>query len=387
MAWDALLACAASPFTSAHLRSLRELAGSELDWHAVLNLTKSHGLLALVHERLSEISDAVPDDIRRAVSREFEQNARQTLWLAQLLFNVSDLFQRHGIEAMPYKGPILAQQLYGNVTLRQYSDIDILIRSADVPRASLVLQEAGFTAALELSAREERDYIAAGYEYTFHGLKNPNVLEVQWRILPRFHAVDFEVAECFRRAQKIFIGERPVATLSNEDLLLVLCVHAAKHAWSKLSWIRDVAELSQMRNVDWGQVIREAGRLGLRRIVAMTFQIANQMLRTPLPPAIQPLMEADGAVCWIAQQTCQQIRTGDEMEVESLAYFRFMTQLRERPIDRLRFWFRLATTPSVSEWSLVRLPDVFSPLYHGVRAVRLGSRLFRGRRFRPRTSL
>jgi len=248
---DVLLACAASPFTSAHLQSLRELAGSELDWCAVLNLANGHGLLPLMYERLSEISDAVPDETRRAVSWEWEQNARQTLWLTQLLFEVSDLFHRHGIEAMPYKGPVLAQQLYGNVTLRQYSDIDILIRAADVPRATLVLQDAGFTPALELRAREERDYIAAGYEYTFHGLKNRNVLEVQWRILPRFHSVDFEVAEFFRRAQKILIGERPISTLGQEDLLLVLCAHAAKHAWSKLSWIRDVAELAQLQIVDW----------------------------------------------------------------------------------------------------------------------------------------
>jgi putative nucleotidyltransferase-like protein len=376
-AWNFLLACAATPFTGECMHRVRTLANREHDWKAVLNLAEVHGLLPIVYERLSEIEVSAPDEIRHAASQAFAQNARQTLWLTQLLLKISDLFQRQGIEALPYKGPVLAQLLYGSVTLRQYSDVDILVRAADVPRARLVLQQAGFIPSLHLSAGEEQAYIAGGYEYTFHSAQNPNVLELQWRIVPRFWEVGFDTTHFRGRSQNIEIAGNAIATLGNEDLILVLCVHAAKHAWSKLSWVRDVAELSQAPNLDWEQVVREARQLGIQRIVGLTFRLAMEILSMPVPLAVQPLIDADSAVRRIADETCRGLELGAEPNVESLAYFRFMAELRERRIDRLRFWWRLAVTPSVNEWSLVRLPVFLFPLYRAVRMGRLGTRLMR----------
>jgi Uncharacterised nucleotidyltransferase len=378
-AWKFLLAGAASPFSGEHRRYVRSVAEGELDWHAVLGLAKVHGLLPIVQQRLIEMDGFVPDGIKREASEAFEQNARQTLWLTQLLLKVSELFQREGIEALPYKGPVLAQLLYGNVTLRQYSDIDVLVQAADVPRARIVLQQAGFRAALQLNAREERAYIATGYEYTFHSAKNPNVLELQWRILSRFYAADFEPADFFIRSRKIQIGDTSITTLGAEDLMLVLCGHAAKHAWCKLSWIRDVAELSQARNLDWDQVLEEAARAGIQRIVGITFLLAMKMFSTPVPDPVQRLIETDIAIGRIAAEVSRNLERGVEPDVDSFAYFRFVSQLRERRRDRLRFWWRLAGTPSVGEWSVVRLPTFLFPLYRVVRAGRLVERLIRSR--------
>ena len=378
-AWKFLLACTATPFTREHLQRARELAHKDHDCRTLLSLAEAHGLLPIVQERLREIAEAVPEETRRAASTAFAQSVRQTLWLTQLLLDISERFQRHGIEALPYKGPVLAQLLYGDVTLRQYSDIDILVRGTDVPRASHVLHQAGFIADPQLSAREEHAYIASGYEYMFHGRRNPNVLELQWRILPRFWTVDFATAEFFKHSQKIAIAERPVSTLGNEDLLLVLSAHAAKHTWSRLSWIRDIAELAQSRNLDWDRVIQEAGRLGIQRMVAVTFQLAMTMLGTPLPSAVQPLIDADPTVERIAEETRGDLEAGVEPALESLGYFRSVARLRERRIDRFCFWWRLAATPGVNEWALVRLPGFLFPLYQGVRIARLGGRLIRNR--------
>ena len=377
--WNFLLACAASPFTSEHRYALRASARNGLEWEAALSLAQVQGLLPLLHERLAEIGDLVPDVIRRAVTRAFEQNARQTLWLTQVLFDVNDLFQRHGIEALPYKGAVLAQLLYGNVALRQYSDVDVMVRAADVHRARAVLQDSGFISALYLSVREEQAYIATGYEYTFHAGRYTNVLELQWRVLPHFYAIDFDVAGFFRRSQKIRICERTLATLGNEDLLLVLCAHAAKHGWAKLSWTREVAELAQSRKIHWDRVMEPCRSLGIRRIVAATFCIASKLLGTPVPAAVLPLILHDDALGQIAREVSRGIESGQEHDVESLAYFRSMAQLRERRRDRLQFWWRLATVPSLGEWSLVGLPGILFPLYRGIRVARLGARLIRSR--------
>jgi Uncharacterised nucleotidyltransferase len=378
-AWNFLLACAATPFSRDHRQRARDLARNQHDFRTVLSLAEAHGLIPVVHERVGEIADAVSDEARLAASTAFAQNARQTLWLTQLLLKVSNLFQQRRIEALPYKGPVLAQLLYGNVTLRQYSDLDILVRAADVPRARDILQQAGFVPAFQLSTREEQAYLATGYEYIFHDVSNPNVLELQWRILPRFWTVDFDSTGFFARSQNIAIGERIIPTLGHENLLLVLCAHAAKHAWSKLSWVRDIAELAQSCQLDWDQVVQQSGRLGIQRIVAVTFQLAMKMLSTPVPNAVLPLIDNDGTVARIAEKTRRALEARVEPDVESLAYFQFIARLREGGMDRLRFWWRLAATPGVNEWALVRLPGFLFPLYRGVRIGRLGARLIRYR--------
>jgi hypothetical protein len=75
----------------------------------------------------------------------------------------------------------------------------------------------------------------------------------------------------------------------------------------------------------------------------------------------------------------RELAAADEYSSESLRYFRLMLGLRERARDKLRFLFRLAFTPSIGEWEVVRLPAPLFPLYRIIRLFRLAGRLSRSR--------
>jgi Uncharacterised nucleotidyltransferase len=62
-----------------------------------------------------------------------------------------------------------------------------------------------------------------------------------------------------RSVEYEFEGMR-ARTLCNEDLMLVLCVHAAKHEWFQLGMVRDIAALARLE-LDWQWTMFEAGRL------------------------------------------------------------------------------------------------------------------------------
>src|SRR5207244_4939705 len=98
---------------------------------------------------------------------------------------------------------------------------------------------------------EEGAYMYAGYEFVFDFGEHRNLLEIQWRILPRFYAVDFNIERFFDRAIAVDLCERAVRTLCPEDLMLVLCVHAAKHAWTQIFWIRGIGDMSRFQLLDW----------------------------------------------------------------------------------------------------------------------------------------
>jgi hypothetical protein len=67
---------------------------------------------------------------------------------------------------------------------------------------------------------------------------------------------------------------------------------------------------------------------------------------------------------------------GADHNTESISYFWLMIRARERWRDRTKFLWRLILTPSIGEWSAIRLPAQLFPLYRVVRIFRLLSRLF-----------
>jgi len=168
--------------------------------------------------------------------------------------------------------------------------------------------------------------------------------------------------------------------LSPEDLLLVLCVHAAKHGWTQLSWLRDITQLAGMSGLDWNYIREEASRLGIQRIVALNFVLCGRLFGASLPPMADPFAPdpwaCDALTSTLADEIVTGLRSGVCREPESLAYFRWTMRLRERRRDRARLLWRLTSTPSIGEWNTVKLPAPLFPLYRMVRVFRLARRLF-----------
>jgi len=373
--FDLLLACCADVSQSERIDRIRMILSSPLDWQRLLHLAEHHGVIPQVYDKLSALPDLADSQQLSTLRSRYQHNARKSLWFTGELVRILQHLESLGIEALPYKGPALAELLYGDVTQRQFGDLDILIHPAHVVRAKAALSDLEYQLAISLSGMQEQAYIRSGYEYSFDGPRGRNLLEVQWRILPRFYSIDFEVADFFEGADTVGLGGHTFRTLSAHDLVLVLCAHAAKHAWVRLSWLCDIAQLAKSEQLDWHAIQAEAGRLGIERILAVTFLLAHKLLGSAIPHEIQNWLARDRTARTLAREILPIIGRSRHYETESIPYFRLMMRLRERWQDRMRFAWRLALTPSVGEWSVIRLPDSLFPLYRIVRCFRLGKRL------------
>jgi len=368
-----LLACCSIGRADDDAGPLASLAGASIDWARVVRLAEHHGVGPILYRRLQGIPEAVPQAIRDELRQRYENNARRNLVFVAELFRVLDCFEAHGIEAIPYKGPVLAEAVYGDLALREFSDLDVLVRPQDVPRAKQALKTLQYAPNLDLSAAEERAYLRSGYELTFDGPLGKNLLEIQWAIVPRFFAVDFSVEDFFERATLVDLGGREVKTLSLEDLLLTLCVHAAKHAWTRLCWLRDIAAATQ-QPLHWELLLERARRLGIRRILAVSLTLGSRLLGASAPENVMTSLGRDAMSNGLAEEIARHIPESEEYRTDTIDYFRLMLRLRERSLDRVRLVSRLAFTPSVNEWQLVRLPSALFPLYRVVRMYRLARR-------------
>jgi hypothetical protein len=373
-----LLACCAVDGSG----RVRQFPVEAANWQQVLALADFHGVTPVIHAALNDSPSRereVSTEIRNELRARFEQNVRKNLRMAAELMRVLDCLERAGIAAIPYKGVALAELLYGDIALREFSDLDVLVRASDVPRARTALAQIGFRPNLTLTTPQEQAYLAAGYEYTFDGPAGKNLLEVQWNFVPRFFAVDFGMEDVFRRCVTGAVSGRTTRLLCDGDLLLALSVHAAKHLWRRLCWIRDIAALVQKPGLDAKLVMRASERLGVRRIVDVSLSLAERLLGANVPSALQSSGRFRDQSLALYGEVQRRIPTMEVHSTESIEYFRWMLRLREHASDRALFLARLALTPSVGEWQSVKLPGPLFPLYRVVRLGRLARRLVGGR--------
>src|SRR5579863_6468952 len=352
--FDLLLACCTTEPSGDHIQ---QLLSSQIDWNRWLSLLDHHRVIPQVYRALAGLCRSMPDDTFIALQSSYQENARKALWFTGELVRLVGHLESLGIKTLIYKGPALAKILYGEVTQRQFCDLDILVRPVDVPRARVALLDLGYKSQIELTLRQERDYIDSGYEYAFRNRDNQNLLELQWKILPRFYSVDFDATTFFDRAGEIHLGGSALATLRPSDLMLVLCVHAAKHMWCELSLLCDIAQLASSPRLNWNTIHSQARRLGIERVLLLNLLLANLLLGARLPFSIQQMCRQTTTITTLANEIQLIIARNQHYDAESIPYFRFMIRLRERPQDRARLLARLIFTPSLREWSTIRLPE------------------------------
>jgi Uncharacterised nucleotidyltransferase len=379
--WSLLRAACAEIPRQEKTDRIRLQSRQPIQWKLLIDLAERHGVQPLLYQALVDVEDTVPRDTMPAIEQRYQGNLHKALFLSRELIRIVDRFSALGIEVMPYKGLALAEQIYRDIALRQAGDIDMLIHPQDLPRIRAAVGELGYTPHLTFSAAEERAYLQSGYEYAFDGAAGPNLLEVQWAIQPSFYAIDFDMPAMFQRAMAITVAGYPMKTLRMEDLLLVLSAHAAKHVWGRLVWLCDIARIMTVPTLDWSWIASQARELGIVRIVRVTMLLANHLLDAAIPAAAQESLPEDPASLSVVNDLVNEIKTHIASEtsynVESLAYFRLMMRLRERPADRRRFVQRLVLTPGPGEWQAVRLPAPLFPLYRLVRLARLAAKFVR----------
>jgi hypothetical protein len=346
---------------------LTSMLTPDLDWERVLDSAEHHRLIPAMHGALSG-NNGVPSTLRARVHK----HAWRVLHFTAELQKIARCFEQRGIEFLAHKGPALAQLLYGDPAMRQFGDLDVIVRSRDFRRAKDVLIESGYDSNLRLSPRHEQALLRSGYECSFGLNSARNLVELQWQIVPRFYSINFDIDALFSRSMQVNLDDVALRTLGPEDLLMVLCVHAAKHEWVQLGMLRDIAALMNF-DLDWNWIVAEARRLGIIKILQVSLLAANKLFnvscRKELPSANEDTAELASAVV-------SRLQHNYEPDTESIRYFRAQLQSRERWLDRARFVWRLATTPSVQEWESIQIPDRYFAAYRGVRIARLMKRFF-----------
>ncbi|MEJ2082593.1 MAG: nucleotidyltransferase family protein [Acidobacteriota bacterium] len=342
-----------------------------IDWGYLLGKAAVGGITSLLRWHLNAICpDSMPTRLQAHLYRRFLDRAAQNLRLTAELLEVLQLLGKEGIEAVPLGGPLLAHTLYPHPTLRQFDDLDILVRREEVFRAIRVLAEGGYGPQPDYSAAIERMVLRNDRCFALGKADGTTRLDLHWELLPRSWQVPLPVDAWWRRLRTVALGQRRVPTLRPEDLLVALSVHGFEGMWRSLAWIEDVARLlDRHRCLDWDELWCSCEHPKLARILFVALTVAHRLAGARLPQKVLWWTELDGEVEALAEEVSRRLfedlGRGGDSDVKA-----FHARLESGRMARFPVWLSSVSTPTIADLGL-RLPRPLLPAYRLWRPLRL----------------
>jgi hypothetical protein len=370
---ELLVCCARTRLEPPTAARVSELLERGIDWNRLIVLARRHSVTQLLYWHLRErVQNVAPTAFTQELQRDFRARVDRNLSLAGELLRLLSLFETDGIPVIAFKGPVLAVNVYKNIALRTFDDLDILFQKHDLARATKLLASAGYVPrhagnhikdTLDFRRERERAFVNVAQKHL--------VVDVHWDLPGPQVACKLDVADVFRRARLTQLFGRTVCALSPEDLLLYSCIHATKHARKELSWICDIAEIIRtLPPINWEGLTEKAHRAHSGRMLDVGLVAAADLLDAPVPGHVLHRIKRDSSVQKLVEQVKRQLF--EETETPSpLIYALRDIQMKERRTDKLKIFLFVALVPSSHDYDAVPLPPQMSGLYFAIRPLRL----------------
>lgn len=186
-----LLNCSITHIPDEKIKDIHNLVSRGINWDYLVNIARRHRLNYLLYWQLDEICpEKIPDNVKLQLQEDFQANAHRNLAMFRELVNVLNILKKHGITAIPYKGPVLAIIIYKNLGFRSFSDLDFYVPWDDVSRTRKILIENGYEPLMELSPNQEEAFHKFQREYHFISKSTGITLEIKWKFLSMLPSIN-----------------------------------------------------------------------------------------------------------------------------------------------------------------------------------------------------
>lgn len=351
---------------------LRELAATEIDWEYLFLIARRHAVVPLVYLQLDRhAADLVPYDHLGQLKKHYLENvARNTVLTAELCHLITR-FAESGIEAIAYKGPVLAQFAYGNVALRRFVDLDVIVKKSDVLQAREILLVENYTPSKSLSLNQQELLLRSQHNMQFSRDHHRLIVELHWEVAPHLFSSTVDSEQLWENLVSIDLHGTQVKSLSAADLLFSLCVHGSRHLWERLSWICDLAELLTRHSFDWPALLKRAAEADSDRMFLLGLYLANRLLEAPLPAAVKQRCESDPRLALLAGNVVEHLFNGTtHVPATSREIFKYNIGVRKTLSSRARY-ILYTLRPTDSDLGAHSLPESLSFGYYLARPFRL----------------
>jgi Uncharacterised nucleotidyltransferase len=369
---ELLARCARTRVDPASTKKIAALLNGNLDWDCVFDQAAENSVTPLLGRQMQALpTGGVPAPVLDRLKEVCRANTIRCLFLTAELIRIFDLFHSRGIQAIAYKGPALAMQAYGDMTLRQFEDIDIIVRQSDLPKANEVMLGLGYRPRFDWIVSSGVPSSIIPGEYNYRDEKRRIMVELHTELTLRHFPKVPDLEDFSNRLTFVKLNDREIPTFSVEDTLIVLSLHGTKDFWERLSWIADISELIQRYpNLDWSVTIDRAKVLRAERMLHVALLLATNLTETPFAEEIQRRLRSDRTANDLASEVWTGLMRQNYGSLNAKGRFNFRRRMLPGT-DGWRYAVRLSVVPAEEDYEMIRLPGILSPLYIALRPLRL----------------
>jgi hypothetical protein len=311
-----------------------------------------------------------PEQLARLKQHYLENSARNTILTAELC-RLIKLLAGAGIEAIPYKGPVLALFAYDDVSLRRFVDLDVIVKKTDVLKARELLITDGYSPTKSLSLDQQELLLRSQHNLQFSRDNHRLIVELHWEVAPHLFASTVDADLLWQNLLSLNLNGTQVKTLAADDLLFSLCVHGSRHLWERLGWICDVAELIRRHNFNWDELLKRAARADNERMFLLGLHLAERLLDAPLPAEVKQRCKSDLRLSSLADDVVEHLFNGPtHVPATSPRIFKYNLGVRKTLSARARYLL-YALRPTDGDLGGRSLPASLSFAYYLTRPFRL----------------
>jgi hypothetical protein len=365
-----LLRCVRWPSPEPDAAEIRALAAGEIDWKRFLALCGHHRVTPLVYRGLSTAAATVPAATLAALKADATENALRAFRYLAETRRLCDLLQQAGVSVRVLKGVPLSQREYGDPSVRDVGDIDLLIAPAMEETADCILLADGFRRndpEARLTPRRRRSWRKHGKDYTYRSEGGDFEIDLHWRLFRNPHMPGNALADTDANEQVRF-GETELTLLPLDRSFLYLCVHGALDGWFRFKSLADVAALWRGFSAEQrSDLADQAHASGILPEMAAALKLAQELELVDADALSAPMQLQSGSreARWILDYAWSQHLAQDFQPTQdgagSWPLKRYELGLRRGLAYRVEIVRRILLRPRI--WQRFDLPDALFPLY------------------------
>lgn len=279
--WDTLLAL---------LRGEATPPIDSVDWAAVWVAAESHRITAAIGQEIQARELSLPAELRVGMEQSrLAWSVKRRAYIATVQ-RLGELSISASIPLLLFKGPVVADRLYASPEARIFRDLDVAVGAADFPRWLELLSAAGFLQVPGPYQSVRTDTLVRWeLPITLVHREAPG-LQVDLHLNPvhQFEPYHLPAPNYFSRSVPWSFGLRRPC---DEDLLLLLFIHAVKHGYFQLVSFLDLhrAYLDPSLDECLPTVRSRAAEAGFESLVLVVAEVVRRLFgrgwpELPAPP-------------------------------------------------------------------------------------------------------
>lgn len=326
------------------------LLQSEINWEYLLKTAEDHRVVPILFQQLkTNYKEHFPPSVYERLRVRFQEIASYNFARSAQLIKIVNILQNNNFSVLSYKGMTLAKLAYKDVTLRQFTDIDLLVKKQEFKKIKELMLSNGCAPVWNMTEKQEKAVLKYDYEFPFYCGKNKTLVEVHWDFIEHFFAFDYDTQKIWKRTETVELYGKNIRTLSPVDYLIVLSSHGSKHFWKRLSWICDIDRLVENTEIDWDLAIKRASETESLRMVLLGLYLSEKLLKTDLPSNIKKKISADENVEFLGELFSESLFQIEKEPFDWKEMARKHLKMREKYKTKIKYAQRLLTVKLVDK--------------------------------------